>query len=362
MGALRAAPSTFPRAVPDTSGRGRKQEDVPLARATLTTASDTTPALEGQLFRHAKRPEWGVAVLAWERETHRGYQFEDGRLRKIRKGYYKLLEPVEELGAPEAVIRKNLERAIIATGGEATRKIKKKVAPFEDQIELFVRMYPKGFQDPEWISDHRGDPESTALKRHRDASLQDAQEALSADRCSALVDEGQHDALFDSITDVLAGTNLLPISHVKNLRRLDDEERKAYAEAVADVLHGERHFDERFRDYIQALTSLLGGKPSWRIATALPALVHPQEHVSVRRSAFARQAGSIAPTARYTRKAQVGSYKNYKRVALGVKKRLVEAGHEPRDLLDIHDFIWDTLRTSALDHLGAEDDEDEDDD
>jgi len=82
--------------------------------------------------------------------------------------------------------------------------------------------------------------------------------------------------------------------------------------------------------------------------------------VSVRRSAFARQAGSIAPTARYTRKAQVGAYKNYRRVALGVKKRLIEAGHEPRDMLDIHDFVWDTLRTSALDDLGS-DDEDEDD-
>lgn len=330
-----------------------------MARSTLSTPSDTTPALEGQLFRHVKRPEWGVAVLAWERETHRGYQFEDGRLRKIRKGYYKLLEPVEELEAPEAVVRKNLERAIEATGGEATRKIKKKVAPFDDQVDLFLTMYPKGFQDPEWISDHRGDPDGRGLKRHREASLQDAQEALSAERCAALIEEGQHDTLFDSITDVLAGTNLLPISHVKSLRRLDDEERKTYAESVADLLHGERHFDERFRDYIQTLTSLMGGKPSWRIATALPALVHPQEHVSVRRSAFARQAGSIAPTARYTRRATVGAYKNYKRVALGVRKQLEELGHEPRDLLDIHDFVWDTLRTSALDHLGEDEDEDD---
>lgn len=330
-----------------------------MAQATLTTPSDTTPALEGQLFRHVKRPEWGVAVLAWERDSHRGYQFEDGRLRKIRKGYYKLLEPVEELEAPEAVVRKNLERAIVATGGEATRTTKKAIAPFEEQISLFLRLYPKGFQDPEWISDHRGDPDGTALKRHREPSLTDAQEALSAERCAALIAEGQHDALADSIIDVLAGTNLLPISHVKSLRRLDDDERRQYAEAVADLLHGERHFDERFREYLQTLTSLLGGHPSWRIATALPALVHPQEHVSVRRSAFARQAGSIAPTARYTRKAQVGAYKNYRRVALGVKKRLTEAGHEPRDLLDVHDFIWDTLRTSALDHLGAEDTGDE---
>ncbi|MDH3270014.1 MAG: hypothetical protein OEN56_01700 [Gemmatimonadota bacterium] len=330
-----------------------------MPRATLDMSSDTTPALEGTLLRHAKRPEWGVAVLAWERDGHRGYQFEDGRLRKIRKGYYKLLEPVDELEAPEAVVRKNLERAMVATGGEATRSIKKKVAPFEDQLELFVKLYPKGFMDPAWIADHRGDPNGSALKRHRDPSLADAQEALAADRCNGMVVDGQHDTLFESIVDVLAGSNLLPISHVKDLRQLDDDERRRYSESVADVLHGERHFDERFRDYLDVLTSLLGGRPSWRIATALPSLVHPQTHVSVRRSAFARQAGSIAPTARYTRTADVGAYKNYLRVAQGVKTRLVDAGHEPRDLLDIHDFIWDTLRTSALGHLGEDDEDDE---
>ena len=52
---------------------------------------------EDGLYRHTKRPEWGVAILAWERGGRRAYQFEDGRLRKFREGYYSLMKPVDEL-------------------------------------------------------------------------------------------------------------------------------------------------------------------------------------------------------------------------------------------------------------------------
>lgn len=327
-----------------------------MATATLETPP-IKPDTDGDLYRHVKRPEWGVAILAWERGDTRAYQFEDGRLRKIRKGYYKLLEPVDDFEGPEQAVRTNLERAVQTSGDETSRTVQKSVASFDEQVALFEKLFPKGFQDPEWIAEHRGDPEGTALKRHREPSTTDAQEALSAERCATLIAEGAHDTLSESIIDVLAGTDLVPISYVKTLRRLDEEEKKKHAEAVADLLHGERRFEERFGDYLELLTDLLGGRPSWRVATALPALVHPDRHVSVRRSAFARQAGSIAPTARYSRKAKVTSYKNFRRVAIGVKKRLEAAGHEPRDMLDIHDFVWATLRNSALDHLGADEDE-----
>lgn len=324
-----------------------------MANATLETPP-IKPQTDGDLYRHVKRPEWGVAILAWERHDTRAYQFEDGRLRKIRKGYYKLLEPVDDFEGPEEAVRDNLARAVQTTGDDGSRVVQKPVATFDEQIALFDKLYPEGFQDPEWIEQHRGDPDGAALKRHREPSVADAKEALSAERCAALIAEGAYETLSESIIDVLAGTDLVPISHVKTLRRLDDEEKQAHAEAVADLLYGDRRFEERFGDYLDLMTDLLGGRPSWRVATALPALVQPEQHVSVRRSAFARQAGSIAPTARYSRKAKVASYKNFRRVAIGVKKRLESAGHSPRDMLDVHDFVWETLRNSALDHLGAE--------
>ncbi len=320
---------------------------------TFDVAATIDTETGGELYRHTRRPEWGLGILAWDRGHTRGYQFEDGRFRKIKKGYFRLLEPVDEFDESGDIIRSSLTEAVLAADRSGSRPLKEPVCAFQDQVELFLRLYPGGFQDPEWISEHRGEPDESALKRHRDPVVAEAAEELSAERCEAAVAGGREAELADVVIEILAGTTLVPISWVKELRRLDPEEKKRYGASVADLLHGKEHFSRRFRSHLQAMEKLLGRRPSWRAATALPAIVHPEKHVSVRRSAFARQAGSIAPAARYTRKPQVGSYRNYRRVAMGVKKRLIDAGHEPRDLLDVHDFIWATLRKSALEHLAA---------
>ena len=320
----------------------------------LEVASTIDTETGGDLYRHTKRPEWGLAILAWDRGHTRGYQFEDGRFRKIKKGYFKLLEPVDEFDESGDIIRSSLTEAVLQADRSADRPQREPVCAFGEQIDLFLRLYPGGFEDPDWVAEHRGEPGESALKRHRDPVVEEAAERLAPERCAELVEAGRQLELADDVIDILGGTTLVPIAHVKQLRRLDDDEKVRYAEAVASLLHGTDHFSRRFRAYLQTMEALLGQRPSWRSATALPAIVHPDRHVSVRRSAFARQAGSIAPAAKYSRKPQVGAYRNFRRVAMGAKKRLIAAGHEPRDLLDVHDFIWATLRKSALEHLGAQ--------
>jgi len=323
-----------------------------LASQTLTLPHKDLETLPDQLYRHSLRPEWGMALLARERNGRRTYLFEDGKLRKIRKGYYDLLDPVDDSEeGPTDAVRANLQAAIRGLKHGAEQKTQKAVCTFEQQLSLFTKLYPKGFEDPQWIDDKRGNRTGTSLKRHRIPSMEAAREALDRSRAGSLIDEGRHGELTESILDVLAGTNLVPLSHVKNLRRLDEDESTEYAEAIFQLVHGEDPLADRFKSYLETLTRLLGGRPSWRIATALLALTHPQSEVAVRRSAFIRQAGSIAPTGMYSRKPRASSYQSYRRVAVGVKGRLEAAGHEPADMLDVHDFIWTTLRKSALDNL-----------
>lgn len=324
---------------------------VHVAEATLDVPAPTLADPDAPLCRHTKRPEWGVALLAWERGSTRAYQFEDGRLRKIRKGYYKLLEPADDLGDRAARIRKNLGRVINA-GDDSDVKIVEAVAPFSAQVKLFTQLYPGGFEDPEWIEDHRR-PQGTPLKRHRGPIAEEAREALSRTRCEEALTSNGHEELADIIADLLARTDLAPISHAKALKGLDPDEKKRYAEAAVQLLHGEGNGDEHFKGYVDTLRVLFDERPNWRVATVLPGLFDPHSHVVVRRSAFVRQAGSIAPTARYSRRATATSYRNFLRVAAGTRTQLATAGYEPRDLLDVHDFIWTTLRTAALEHVGG---------
>lgn len=326
-----------------------------MAQDILEVSTSNEVGADAPLYRHVKRPQWGVAIKAWERDDTSAYQFEDGQLRKFRKEYEKLLVPADDLGERTDHIRNNLRRVVNAGGPDNGAKVIDAVAPFSEQVELFTRLYPKGFQDPQWIEDHRK-TDGSALKRHRDPVVKETQESLAEDRCQEAVASGQHEDLAEAIADILASTDLVPISHAKSLRGLDPEEQRIYVESVVDLLHGDREYEERFKDYLNTLQELFEERPSWRIATALPGLMYPQTQTVVRRSAFIRQAGSIAPTARYSKRAKVAAYRNFRRVALGTRERLSAAGHEPRDLLDVYDFVWATLRTSALDHLGSDED------
>lgn len=328
---------------------GATSTRLPDQRKSVTKA--TLDHDEGTLYRHTKRPEWGAAILAWEKNGRRAYQFEDGRLRKFQEGYYSLLQPADDVDRPREAIVQGLEEAVAAKRGKEPADALDAVAPFSAQVELFREMYPKGFQDENWIEEHRGDGPGRNLKRHRQPAIDAAQEKLSKERCDQLIADGKHSELVASVTDVLSSTSLVALKDVKPLMDLDDELETEFAEAVRELLHGEDHYGPRLKVYLAVMEKIYGKPPSWRIATALPALVYPDEHVCVRRSAFARQAGSIAPLAKYSKRAEVGPYKNYRRVAFAVRTRLQAENLEPRDMLDIHDFVWATLRNASLDKL-----------
>lgn len=297
------------------------------------------------LFRHVKRPQWGLAILAFEKGDNRAYQFEDGRLRKFKRGYFDLMKPASSKRRTNEAVIADLQAALGVD--PAPRKTLTPEAPFEAQVELFLALYPKGFLGEEWTQEHRG-TSGRPLKRHRDHVVERVAADLSAERMAALNDAGD---LTSTILEILGSTDLVSARHVKTLRGMDDEESARFAEAASHLLHGEEDFGPRFREWVGVLRDTLGGKPSWRMATALPALSEPNEHVCVRHSAFIRQAAVVAPTSKYSRRARVGAYRNFRRVARGIRTRLEAAGQEPRDFFDIHDFVWTTLRSSALQHL-----------
>lgn len=302
------------------------------------------------LMRHVKRPQWGLAILAWERGDRRAYQFEDGRQRIFKAGYYDLLEPAQANHRSEEAVIADLQAAI-GTDRSTTRKALEPSVTFEQQVEFFRTLYPGGFQGPEWTEEHRGG-EGRSLKRHRDPVIAQARELLAEDEVARMMSEGRYADVRDAACQILSNTSLVSLRPVKSFRELDDERTEQFAVAAAELLYGEGDFGPRFKGWLKTLTSALGSKPSWRLATALPPLLDPEKHVCVRHSAFIRQAASIAPTSHYSRRPTARSYRNFRRVARVVSTRLEAAGLPPRDLLDVHDFIWTTLRDSALETIG----------
>ena len=56
-------------------------------------------ASQVHVYVHRKRPQWGYAIVAWEKGDKRGYQFEDGQLRVFKDAFYGLFDRVDPSGA-----------------------------------------------------------------------------------------------------------------------------------------------------------------------------------------------------------------------------------------------------------------------
>ena len=305
------------------------------------------------LYRHTKRPGWGVAIIVRQRKDRRTYQFSDGQLRVIKEPFYTLLEPVEEVAGSAETLRSDLARAARSNQASTSPSIGKPVCTFEEQLELFHGLYPDGFSDPQWIHHHRSSADGNTYKRHRNPVVAAMSETLAEERCRDLIEADRSGELIPPVAQILTTTTLVPIKHARALARLDEGERAQCGAVLHDLLYGEGPYGPRFKAWIKALRETLGHQPSWRVATAIPALVQSQDHVCVRRATFDRQATSLAPISVYSRRPQPRAYESYRQLAHAVRHRLQAAGEEPRDLLDVHDFVWATLRRSALEQLGS---------
>lgn len=303
----------------------------------LSTTAETT------VYNHKSRPRWGLAILAWEGRDKRRYQFQDGKLRTFKRGYYELLEPVADV---EDDVLRDL-RSMLRTSRHFRGEQRKPAAKMDDQIETFRAAYPDGFGDPEYRAEVRGEGASRTKKRHRDPVLAAARADLSAGPLGERIAAGDFAGVRDALAAVLRTTDLVPVRDAKLVEGLGDESLESVARALHDVLHGESSFAMRFDVWVKVLREALGKNPSWQLVTAPLALVHPDVHVVVRPTVFRRQAKRLDPELAHTTKPNGILYERYRTMASVLRTRLEQAGMAPRDMIDVYDFVWATMRRSA---------------
>lgn len=306
------------------------------------------------LYSHRKGDDWGLAIMAWERGPRRAYQFEDGRLRVFKKGYYDLLEEVDAPADRAMRVIAELQRklgvaaaAAAGTSGAGAARTRPDIS-FEQQLAIFATKYPEGFADPNWIDSHRGDPDKgRRLKRHRVRAITAAQQLLSSDALEAVIDEQRASEIHASVVELLTSTDLVSAKQLDPLRQLPAARHAAFVSRLRDLLHGDDVYELRFERFVATLALVHGAGPSWQLATALPALAVPDQHVCVRPATLRKQAEWMAPRLTFTKTPHGPLCARFDEMAVAVSKQLEEAGLEPADLLDVYDFMRETLSPSA---------------
>lgn len=309
-------------------------------------------AFDGQLCQHAERPNWGLAVRIWTRRDLRGYQFEDGKMRVIADKFEHFMHPVtrpraeaerlrEELWKLSGVARDRAERR--RSGGPRSAR----VVSFDEQVALFRIDYPAGFGDPRWLRDVRGGDGGRRTSGHREPAIEQARKALGAEDLAGLLRNDDYPEIIDRANQALEGCSLVSASQRAPLSRLHPSKQRAFACALHDVLHGDDGAAPHFDRLVASLESPKRA-PSWPLVTAFAALVHPDDHICVRPSVFQQQATVLAPNVVLQRRPNRAQYELMRGLARSIAEELRTRELFPRDQLDVHDFVWATIRPAAV--------------
>ncbi|MCB9553181.1 MAG: hypothetical protein H6705_15140 [Myxococcales bacterium] len=307
------------------------------------------PANEGlpTLYVHRKRPEWGLAIRAHDGEQKQRYLFQDGRLRAFPEQFCHFMEPADKPFDVAERVARQLAAQLEGHGFENPAPVAPDArVPFDDQLKVFAELFPGGFTDPDYVRQVRH--ADKRRKRHRDPAVADARALLSAERLDALIAAGDGEAALQAVSEVLDRTSVCSARDRRVLDVLPAERRLDFAVALRDLLHGEGAYFDRFTRFIAVVDADPEVRMTWPLATVLPALVHPGEHVVIKQSVFRKQAQWMAPRLSCGKVPNAGLYERLRRMAIAVREKLEAAGHRPRDLFDVYDFIWSTLRPKAL--------------
>lgn len=297
------------------------------------------------LYRHSKRPQWGLAILASEAGGKSRYIFQDGQTRVFPSKFTHLLEQVDKpLDVASRVVN---ELSAQIDGGPAPKVTDPSDrVGFNEQLAIFLHLFPGGFADADYIAKVRSGPRRR--KRHRVPLVADAQAALSQEVLQAAIDAGEGSQIHAMCLRLLENCTAVSKRHRQPLEAMPANRHDELAQVLLDLLYGEGNSFDRFTRYIDVMDHDPGDRPTWALVTSIPAMVQPLEHCAVKRSVFAKQASWMAPRLVLGDVPNGGQYQRVLTMARGIIKRLEEAGHKPTDFWDVHDFVWTTLRPKHL--------------
>lgn len=292
------------------------------------------------LYAHTKRRQWGLAILAWESKEARCYQFQDGQQRKIRRGWYELMEPVERTNDSAARVISSLKAMLRSDPKRRSVQAPEPVKVFsiDSQVAAWHALWAGGFRDAEYTTKVRGQGGEGRRKRERDPAIERARDMLSREQLDAMIAAGDWKGVRSALVGLLKTTDLVAAKDADQLgrRRPAPEHLEELARALRAVLYGES-FVSAFGRWVSALEAVDGGRASWTMATAPLALVHPDEHVCVKPSGFRAQAramGIAFPTA-----PSAEGYVQMQAMAHAIRRHLVDAALGPRDMMDVYELI-----------------------
>ncbi|HXK18390.1 MAG TPA: hypothetical protein VNG33_11335 [Polyangiaceae bacterium] len=288
------------------------------------------------LFSHKKRADWGVGVLSGEEDGKRRYLFEDGEERIMGAGGIQLMFKVEAPDRDQQATCARLLALLAKREGRSESNEAAGASAVIKQLERLHKKYPSGFSGKEWRSDEK----NMHARQTRTTSAPKVQAELSPKNFEKLERAQRYEEIWGQVVRLLGESGLVqgPLKSPSNA-----EQQRLLAEKTRELLHGSDTYEARFDRFIAAYESALREPPSWQVATALPALMSPVNHVYVEPTSFRKQLKALSRYSAFAARPNGPAYTRCLGMAQALANMLAARGEVPRDLLDVHDFVRVTV-------------------
>ncbi len=215
----------------------------------------------------------------------------------------------------------------LPAGGK--RRTRQAVRDFDSMVAAFLRRFPRGFRDPEYIEQERN---------YKDEASRLCGKLLGERAVAALLARGEEREVADRAVKILNATNLVFPNEKMDLKDglQDASATGSFARSLWALLYGPGDLSGRFEGFAAVLSEI--GASKWTTASYYLFLRFPERFIFVKPMVTLAASDRCGFDIAYRPEVNWPTYRRTLDFAEDLKKRLSHL--EPADMIDVQSFIW----------------------
>jgi len=293
---------------------------------------------DGQRVIHARCPDWGIGMV-----YNDDYASDKNNIFFENEG-----EKIIIINTPHIILvtGKKADSVILDNYLPPSSTIKKLPSYFSisDSSKLFLKTYPNGFNDKNYLKNIRNFIE----ENHNYAFSK-----LNKTSLKKLINNNKWNEVCDIAKDIMS---YKPKNYIKKnnldvvdgyLHRYGDiipfqkgldapSNQKLFSSKLYELLYGKYNIEDRFNSYLQMLSDIKC--LNWPLVTYFLFIIYPDEFLLVRPTWLIKTSEIFRYDIKYKSEVNFNSYDCMLKFSIYLKGQLKLL--KPKDLIDIYSFIW----------------------
>jgi len=200
--------------------------------------------------------------------------------------------------------------------------------------KLFLKFFPKGFQDAKYFDWERG---------YKQAAHERWNEVLSQDAYAARLKKKEFSEIAADAVRIESRTNLLFSFEKMALRDAvkSEEGARAFSEGLYEFLHGAGDLRDKFERWVEVVANLPRKQTrvlTWTNVTVFGFIAQPETHIFLKPNTTRNAAREYGFEFEYKSRPSWTIYENLLEFAETIRRD--QSDLRPRDMIDLQSFMW----------------------